>query len=497
MRSHAQFGVTAVLVALAGLSGCSKSDRVAEVTDNKAALTGSTLSTEEKVRLVDRVAANAPTPQARREALKDVAWTASNGYRSRNHAIDLLADDPLDPQGADTQAMLLIMLGPEPDRGVIDHVSKLAGDRGWTDLTPVLVRQLTKPFLDTKDKDRSEWATLTRLHPGKSMEEIAFEVFAAPEGAGLSKERAERAREAAWQLLTRLDKDGSQRRRLLASMAENPAPSMADVRAVASDLGAVPLTASELSWVRLLRRPENAQWWAQAKAAIASIPEAARQGLAIRHAEPIRWAAAHEPLWLAMSREELAAALTAKLKGREVFIRSDNGGDAGPGSERLSDNIKRMVWGDLLALMVMDRAVHTLGMVEKLEAQAEEDAKDSTTEYGGYIGSFASGADGVFAANLYAPRPTQRFNDTRFVASDELLTNGATGLVVYHFHAQKYANAEFAGPSGGDVDYAKDSGRLCIVFTPVRKGVFDVDAYFGDRVRCDLGAIGAGIAESR
>ena len=88
------------------------------------------------------------------------------------------------------------------------------------------------------------------------------------------------------------------------------------------------------------------------------------------------------------------------------------------------------------------------------------------------------------------PRPTQRFNDTRFVASDELLTNGATGLVVYHFHAQKFSNAEFAGPSEGDIDYARDSGRLCAVFTPVRKGVFDVDVYFGSRVRCDIGAIG-------
>lgn len=490
MRSHALVGA-AVVLAVAG--GC-KTDRVAEVTDNKAALTGTQLSTDEKVRLVDRVAASAATPQARREALKDIAWTASNGYRSRNHAINLLADDPLDADGTDTRAMLAILLGPEPDRGVIDHVSTLAAQRGWKDLTPVLVRQLAKPGLDTKDKDRPEWAALARLHPGKPMEEIAFEVFAAPEGTGTAKERGERAREAAWQLLTRLDKDGSRRRAFLASMAENPAPAMADVRAVAAELGAVPLTASELSWVRQLRRAENQQWWAQARSAVAALPAAAREGLAIRHAEPIRWAAAHEPSWLTMSRAELADLLTARLKGRELFLRGDGGGDAGQGSERLSDNLPKMVWGDVLAVLVIDRAVHTPGIAEKLAAQAEEDANDTTTEYGGYIGSRnAKGEDGPFAANLYAPRPTQRFSDTRFVASDELLTNGATGLAVYHFHAQKYANAEFAGPSGGDIDYARDSGRLCIVFTPVRKGgVFDVDVYFGDRVRCDLGAIGPG-----
>ncbi|HZW06569.1 MAG TPA: hypothetical protein VFF65_05550, partial [Phycisphaerales bacterium] len=421
-------------------------------------------------------------------------WTASNGYTPRIRAINLLAEDPLDPDGTDTRAMLSIMMGPEPDWAVIEHVCKLAADRGWTDLTPVLVRQLAKVRLNTPDADRPEWAALTRLHPGKPMEDIAFDVFAAPEGAGLAKDRTERAREAAWQLLTRLDKDGSRRRELMGSMAAAPAPAMADVRTVATDLGAIPLTAEELSWVRTLRKPENAAWWAQAKAAVAALPAPARQGLSVRHAEPVRWAAANEPSWLTMGRDELAAVLTERLKGRELFLRGDGGGDAGRGSERLSDNIKRMTWGDVLSLLVVDQAVRTPGLAERLAVQADEDQRDTTTEYGGYIGAAPSGA---FAANLYAPRPTQRFSDTRFVASDELLTNGATALAVYHFHAQKHANAEFAGPSGGDVDYARDSGRLCLVFTPVREGVFNVDAYFGDRVRCDLGTIGGGAKASR
>lgn len=474
---------------------CKGTDKVAEVQNPKTALTGTDLTTGEKARLVDRVAASAATPEARREALKDIAWTASNGGVARNHAIDLLVDDPSDPDNKDTRAMLVLLMGPEPDWSVIEHVCKLTADHGWTDLTPVLIRQLSKKRLNTEDKDRPEWAALRKLYPDKSVEEVAFEVFAAPEGTGTAKERTERAREAAWQLLTRLDKDGSKRRAFLASMAENPAPAMADVRAAATDLGAVPLTASEVSWIRQLRRPDNAQWWAQAKAAIATLPSGAREGLAVRHAEPVRWAAVNEPSWLNTSREELVTMLGAKLNGRELFLRSDGGSNIG--SERLVDNIKSMVWGDVLALMVIDVAIHSPGIVDRLIVQSDEDAADKTTEYGGYIGVKVTDPAGTpFTANLYPPRPTQRFNDTRFVASDDLLTSGATGLLVYHFHAQKVSNAEYAGPSEGDIDYARDSGRLCVVFTPVRKGVFDVDAYFGDRVRCDLGAIGAGSAGS-
>lgn len=490
MRTNAFKGIAAATLALcacAGLSGCGN-DRVANITDNKAALTDDQLSLEERIRVVDRIAAAAPTPEARRESLKEVAWSASNGYRSRNHAIDLLADDPVDPPPGhtDTRNMLYLLLGPEPDKGVVEHVSKLAADRGWIDLTPVLVRQLAKPGLNTPDVDRPEWAALKKLHAGKPVDEIAFEVFAAPEAVGARREPTERAREAAWQLLTRLDKDGSKRKGYLAAMADNPAPAMADVRAAANELSAVPLTASELSWLRTLRRPQNAQWWQQTAAAIATLDAPRREGFSLRHAEPVRWAAANEPSWLAMSRDQLAATVAEKLKGRELFIRSESGGDAGQGTERFADNVKKMVWADLVSLLVIDRAVNTPGLAEKLWKQAQDDQADKTTEYGGYIAA----ETGVFKAHLYAPRPTQRFSDDRFVASDDLLTAGATALVVYHFHAQKLANEGAAGPSGGDIDYAKDSGRLCIVATPVRPGVFDIDAYFGQGVRCDLGAIG-------
>lgn len=248
----------------------------------------------------------------------------------------------------------------------------------------MLIRQLSKKRLNTEDKDRPEWAAIRKLYPDKSVEEVAFEVFTAPEGTGTAKERTEHAREAAWQLLTHWTKT-ARRRAFLASMAENPAPGDGRrARATANDLGVVPLTASEVAWIRQLRRADNAQWWAQAKAAIATLPSGAREGLAVRHAEPVRWAALNEPSWLTMSREELVTMLGAKLKGRELFLRSDGG--ANVGSERLVDNIKYIVWGDVLALLAIDVAIHTPGMVDRLIVQADEDAAEANnTEYGGYI----------------------------------------------------------------------------------------------------------------
>lgn len=484
MRSSALVLSSACLLVL--LSGCG-GDRINEVTDTQAALKDPKFATGEKVRLVDRIANEAP-PEKRRDVLKDVAWKTSNGPLARFRAIQLLADDPSDPDAKDTRRMLTLMIGSEADPALVVSVSQLASERGWTDLTPALVRQLAKPRMATDDNKRAEWIALVKLHPDQSVEAVAFEVFVQPAQSGLASDRVEREREAAWQLLARLDKDGSKRRSFLATMAENPSPAMVDIRATATDLGAVPLTASELSWLRQLRKPENAAWWQKAKDAIAKLSPEAREGLTIRDAEPIRWAAAHEPSWLSMSREDLVAQIQANLKGREMFIRSESGGDAGQGTERFADNVKKMKWADLLSLLVIDRAVHTQGMAERLWAQALQDQKDTTTEYGGFISTTPDGSS--FIANLYPPRASARFSDNRFVASDELLTAGATGLLVYHFHAQKSSNADYAGPSGGDVDYAHDSGRLCVVFTPVKPGVFDVDAYFGDRIRCDLGTIG-------
>lgn len=102
--------------------------------------------------------------------------------------------------------------------------------------------------------------------------------------------------------------------------------------------------------------------------------------------------------------------------------------------------------------------------------------------------SFGSEATAV----LYAPRPGQRMGDERFVASDDMLAASDCAIAHYHFHAQRVRNKEYAGPSGGDLQYAARYGRSCLVLTSVGEGVLGVDYYQPNGVVIDLGEIRAG-----
>ena len=67
-------------------------------------------------------------------------------------------------------------------------------------------------------------------------------------------------------------------------------------------------------------------------------------------------------------------------------------------------------------------------------------------------------------------------------------TTRATALAHYHFHVQRVDNAEFAGPGPGDMDYATDQGRACVVFTSVRAGVLNAN-YYHAGVSVNLGEV--------
>src|SRR5205085_1101237 len=131
----------------------------------------------------------------------------------------------------------------------------------------------------------------------------------------------EKIRTDAWELLGRLDKDGSKRAALLAGddrlAGINAAadPLLGDLRAAAHDLRAVPVTAAELEWARSLRgqgsaaNPKNAAWWEEATAALARLTDDQIRGLQIRHAEPVRWASRFHPEWLSADRGALKSEL--------------------------------------------------------------------------------------------------------------------------------------------------------------------------------------------
>lgn len=469
--------------AVLAVAGCA-SKPAASAPDPVAAAKDQSLDVRERVASVDRIWAEGSGSPAARESLKSLAWTARTSSPVRVRALELLLADPADAQQADTRNMMRLMLPVEPDMGVIGFIARTAGERGWTDLAAPLVRSYSRRVATPPDAERPERAALLALSPGDSIERIVFRVFSAPaQGQGRDLERAEKGRAAAWALLSRLDADGTIRAGLLDGETATADPLIESLRVCRRDLGSVPFTASQLEWLTALRDtadPRNGAarkaWWAQTTAAIASLRADQRAKLALRHAEAIRFAAANRSDWMSMDRPALNALLRERLKGRPKASRGGGGDRENGVSDSFFDNEDKMSWADMLTLLVVDDAVHQPGVVKTLFPQSEQDRADTSTEYGGIL--IANDvAPASFVASLYPPRGTQRTGDTRFIASDDMLKDGATALAHYHFHVQRVVNGEFAGPGPGDAEYAIDQGRACVVFTSLREGVLNASSY--------------------
>lgn len=429
-------------------------------------------------------------PQA---TFKEIAWTMHEPAPLRATAIDALLNDSDPAVVEDARKMTRLMLPREPSREVVVVIARNAGEKEWKDFIPSLVRSYSRRYAGTEDSVRSERVAIEKLGDGRTVEQTAFDVFLNPpptdqvEGLDWTL----RCRTDAWDLLGRLDHDGSIRARLLAEAdASKNDPLLDALRVCRRDLRAIPITGDELAWLSSLRRAdrkENAAWWPQATAAIAALPPA-QTNLRLRHAEPIRWASLAHPQWLAMTREELLSILKDRLAARAFHRRSLNDGpNSGPRpSERLEERLPEVTWGDALAILAIDEALHQPHIAGALFAQASADASDHTTEYGGLL---ALKADGQSVAMLYPPRPAQRQGDEKFIASDDMISSGDLSLAHYHFHVQETSNADYAGPSAGDLDYAARFGRSCIVLTSVREGVMDVDFYQSESLVVDLGEL--------
>jgi hypothetical protein len=76
------------------------------------------------------------------------------------------------------------------------------------------------------------------------------------------------------------------------------------------------------------------------------------------------------------------------------------------------------------------------------------------------------------------------------VPPKELVTDGYTALAHYHFHAQSYGNAKFAGPGIGDMErIARTQQFNGLVLTFIDKNRLNVDLYFRPDVVIDLGTV--------
>jgi hypothetical protein len=412
----------------------------------------------------------------------------------------LLSDT--DPAAApDIRNTMRLRLPRETNWVIIGMICDAAAERGWTDLTPSLIRSWARKTPDPDDK-RPERAALMKLYPGRSMVEVVYETFMSYRPRdGVGNILDERVWTDAWDLLSRLDVDGSVRARLLAADHAGPAQAdgkphamVEDLRAGARDLRIVPLTGSELEWVRSLRAPGNpaaAAWWSQASAAVRRLSAEQAAGLQLRNIEPIRWASVNRAELVSLDRAALRSQLAERLAGRKIHVRSIEGGAGeSPEMESLEHWDSKLSWGDLLSIVVIDEAIRDRAVVPALFDQADEDRADRRTEYGGAMEAVAAPGDSggeAFVATGYLP--TSLGGDLRFVASDQMVAATPRSLAYYHFHVQEVTNSRHAGPGSGDLEYAATSGRNCVVFTSITKEILAADYYQRGGARIDLGEI--------
>lgn len=449
-----------------------------------------------------------------RETTKEILWKGSAPVKLRERAWSLLMSDATPEGREDTRNFLRLRLPTETQWSLIVPIcasvaEQARGPEGaaWKSVTASLVRSYARKVPVPPDLDRPEREALLALHPGRDLETVVFDVFVRPAENGAPKrpdDFAEKSRTAAWELLGRLDPTGAKRTVLAAESTNANEPIVRDINRCAKELGVVPITASELTWLRGLmdeKEKRAATWWSQTSAAVGRLTPEQRTDLQMRHLEPVRWASENMPAWVGASRDQLVGILAQRLEGRRVW-RKTEGLNLGVETSReaLSENRDRLSWGDALAMLVLDRALESPSIRAALMLQADADRADTSCEHGGVIWARGLGgkpAEGeAFGLRGYQPRTTQRVNDRTFTAPEEMFNDSAWSLVHYHFHAQTENNRDYAGPGRGDMEYAASHGRSCLVFTSVQTGVMNVDFYTrggsGGPVAIDLGEIRSG-----
>ena len=359
-----------------------------------------------------------------------------------------------------------------------DRIAK----EGWKDLTPTLVRAWSAPMPGwvEKDGERPERMALVALYGEDHLTDVLVELVA---NANPVTERNLRLR--CWEML---QKQG-QRERLVALLADATVKPddtlLRDLRTCARELGVVPTTREEILWLQALLTTANAGFWAEAKAAVARLPEGTRATLEIRELPTAVACARHKPELLQVGDAELYARVEArrKAKGSRMATASLEG-YGGDFTETLYSQRDKLRWGDLAAMTLAMDLLDDPALRKAVFDLGDRDVQDRSTEFGGVV---TVGRDGRPELLEFAPRKTG--NDTRFEASQAMFDQGYTALFHFHMHAQGYDNERYAGPHIGDFTYADSTRANCLVFTFLRKREMNVDFYRHGPTVVDLGSI--------
>ena len=411
-----------------------------------------------------------PDPSAGRATLERIVLSDRQPDRLRQHAIDrLIGHDPAAFRTLLDRRFLEIDRWP-----VILHIFDLARQQKWDDFTPMIVRSYARPSARYGDADRPERAVLLDLYSGRNVEDLLLEMFAGLGSATFDID----SRVAAWTVLNRLVPPSDVRARL--ASVPPVTPLVVDLQAAAAVVDVVPADREAVRWLMTLRGAEDGQWWMDVAGVVAGLTPPQRRGLELRHLPVLAEASADA---LRVSRTALVRQIRARLGRSQHAVRREYGAVPGPTSEAFADHEADLVWGDLLVIRYLLQAMGDRRVVTKWFVQADADLLDTRSEHGGVL-QFRR--DQFIAVPF---PPAYRVHDRKFYSSESLIQAMYHGLAHYHFHVQQHRNAEFAGPGGGDLQFADRLRPSALVLTFIDRDTLNVDYYQPNGVAVDLGMI--------
>jgi hypothetical protein len=445
-------------------------------TDPLAVMLDREASPSRRIRAMEQ--AGALGREARRiETLHAIAWSDLQPTELRTGAMAQLIE--LDEPAFRAAATARITQIERWD--ALEYLMTTAADRGWVDFTPALVHNWARPSRLYADEQRPERIALQRLHPDTPIEQVLWDVLAG-EDASLQLPH----RVAAWAVLYRISEHELLTARLMALDADIH-PLVADLQAAWRDMGVLPPNREQVAWLMHLRNPREVDpgIWAGAAAVLAQAHPEDRRGIRIRHIYPL----GTDVGVTGLRRATGLAHLRERLRGARHYQRQPAEIQAAliP-SESLDDHVDALSAADIEIMLRILGALRQPAVLAALFTQADADLLDTTTEYGGLLVDAMSYRGGwAYAAKAFKPYLTG--NDHAFYAPPEMIPAMYTALAHYHFHANRYDNAAFAGPGGGDMAFADRFGAACLVLTFIDRNTLNVDYYHEGGVVIDLGCI--------